>query len=485
MHSNRNIGLFSLSIDYFTVLIYLVLVVMGWVSIYSAVYSPESGSIFDLSQRYGMQMVWIGVSFTLAIVILLMDSKYFHLISYQLYFLSLLLMVGVLLFGKEVNGAKSWIGIGPIGIQPVEFMKIATALALAKFMSSSHFSIGMNRQLRMVGAIIFVPILIVLLQNDTGSAMVFSAFFVVLYREGFGQSLYLASAYLALVAILSFFITQEALIVLVLLSCLLFELFTRDSKFRSVKLVSQFIAIILAIFISIELLSMLLGFECSLLVNLLISIGATIPLLLYTAYRSGSRTLANYIGLLIAGIAVILFVDYAFENVLQGHQRERILDLMGIENDPRGAGYNAMQSKIAIGSGGLMGKGFLQGTQTQFSFVPEQSTDFIYCTVGEEWGFVGSMVVLILFGLLIYRLMRMGERQKEPFARIYCYSAAAIIFVHMFINIAMTVGLFPVVGIPLPFFSYGGSSLMAFTILVFIAIRLDGSQSEGTSRKLL
>ncbi len=485
MQNRNKIGLFSLNIDYTTILLYLLLVIIGWVSIYSAVYSPGSGSIFDLSQRYGMQLLWIGVSAILAILILLIDSKYFHIISYQLYFIALLMMVGVLLFGKEVNGAKSWIGIGPIGIQPVEFMKVATALALAKFMSSSHFSINKARQFRVIGAIIFVPIFVVLLQNDTGSAMVFSAFFIVLYREGVNQSIYLISIYLALVSVLSFFISKEALVLLVLVSCIVFELWSASSKYRSVKLVTQYLAILLAIFLLIQGISLLLGLGCSVLLSLLIAIGSTIPLLLYSAYRSGSRTLANYVGLLVVGISVVLLVDYAFENVLQSHQKERVLDLMGIVNDPQGAGYNAMQSKIAIGSGGLLGKGFLQGTQTQFSFVPEQSTDFIYCTVGEEWGFVGSILVLILFALLVYRLMRMGERQKEPFARIYCYSVSSVIFIHVAINISMTVGLFPVIGIPLPFFSYGGSSLMVFTMMVFIALRLDGAQTDGTSRKLL
>lgn len=481
MEQDRKIGLFSSNIDFTTVAIYITLVMMGWLSIYAAVYNDDHRSVFDLSQRYGVQLVWMGVSFIMAISILLIDSKYYHMFSNHFYWLMVLLMVGVMFFGKEVKGAKSWIGIGPIGIQPVEFMKIATALALAKFMSSYDFNLRHRKTLLYVAGIILLPVFIILLQNDTGSALVFAAFFMVLYREGFGAAIYIVCAILLLVAVLTFFIEPFALTICVFAVVAVAEAVSS----RRVPNVIRYVAGVALLFILIEITRSLLSMGSDHFVSILLAVAITVPVVIAYVIRGVSRTALIYLGLFVAGVSMIFVVDYAFENVFQPHQQVRILDLLGIDNDPQGTGYNAMQSKIAIGSGGMWGKGFLQGTQTRFSFVPEQSTDFIFCTVGEEWGFAGSMIVVLLFSWLIFRLMRMGERQKEPFARIYCYSVAAIILVHFVINIMMTIGFLPVIGIPLPFFSYGGSSLIAFTILVFIAIRLDSSQWEGSSRRLL
>lgn len=484
---NRKIGLLSSNIDYITIFVYIVLAFFGWISIYAAVYNDDGRSIFDLSQRYGMQMVWLAISFTFAIAILLIDSKYYHLLAYHIYWVAVLLMVGVLIFGREVNGAKSWIGIGPVGIQPVEFMKIATALALAKFMSSYNFNISSSGNLVWVALIIFFPILMVLLQNDTGSALVFFSFFIVLYREGFGATIYLVTMYMALVAILGFFLSVELMVVLVLVSMVLFELYTNRRRvliMAQLKPIVRYLALLVLLSLVIEFIQVLFMDEASLEWSVILAVLITSPLVVGYVLNGRSRSAQWYLVLFVASAMLVLAREYAFDNVLQPHQQERILDLLGIEDDPQGAGYNAMQSKIAIGSGGLYGKGFLQGTQTRFSFVPEQSTDFIFCTIGEEWGFVGSMSVVLLFGFLIYRLFRMGERQKEPFARIYCYSVAGVFLLHFAINIMMTIGIFPVIGIPLPFFSYGGSSLLAFTVMLFIAIRLDSSQWEGTARKL-
>lgn len=481
---NRKIGLLSSNIDYTTIFIYVVLVFMGWVSIYSAVYDEAQTVFFDFSHRYIMQMVWIGISFSVAFAILLIDSKYYHILSYQIYWMALLLMVWVLFFGREVNGAKSWVGLGPIGIQPVEFMKIATALALAKFMSSFNFNIKHVKSLYIVGAIIFAPILLILLQNDTGSALVFSAFFIVLYREGFGAALYLISGYFVLLAMLSFFFTTEAMIVIVFVSTIIITLFSNYKKEKGLSYlhILRYAALVVLLFIIVELFLVIVGDGSDVLFSMVCTVGLTIPLVVAYVVKGGTISAFNALALFVAGIVLVMVVDYAFDNILQAHQRIRILDMLGIENDPRNSGYNALQSRIAIGSGGVLGRGFLQGTQTRFSFVPEQSTDFIFCTVGEEWGFVGSITVVLLFALLIYRLMRMGERQKEPFARIYCYSVTFIILLHFIINIMMTIGLFPIIGIPLPFFSYGGSSFLAFTIMLFIAIRLDSSQWEGAGR---
>lgn len=478
MNSSSRNNSIALKMDSLTVLIYLILVVMGWFSIYAAVYNPEdSGFILDISKRYGMQIVWIALSFTLAVIIILLDSKYFHMFSYHIYWAALLMMLGVLVFGKEVNGAKSWIGVGSIGIQPVEFMKIAAALALARFMSSFHFSLGRRQSVLTVALIIFVPILLVLLQNDTGSALVFFAFFLVLYREGVGAVIYLVTLYFMLIAVLSFFVSFDALVLCIFLSCLSFE-FMSYHRQGALRPVLRYLGGVMLVFVGVWLLSLVCGFGFSLSLGLVVGVLCMFPFVVRWVLKGFSRSALWYFVLFLSAVSFIFVVDYTFENILQPHQKERILDLTGIVSDPQGAGYNAMQSKIAIGSGGVFGKGFLEGTQTRFSFVPEQSTDFIFCTIGEEWGFFGSVIVLSLFGLLIYRLMRMGERQKEPFARIYCYSAAAIILFHVLINISMTIGLFPIIGIPLPFFSYGGSSLMAFSVLVFIAIRLDASQVD-------
>ena len=481
MDSNRKIGLTSSGIDYWTVLLYVVLVFMGWLSIYAAVYNDDHRSVFDLTQRYGVQMLWIGVSFVVALSILLIDSRYYHLLAYHAYWIGIAVMVGVTLFGTEVNGARAWISVGSFRIQPVEFMKIVTALALAKLMSSYNFSIKNRKALFNVGLLICLPVLLILMQNDTGSALVFAAFLIILYREGFGKSIYLLFGFFVFLGVVSFFMDDLALLLLVFFACVGLE----GLLSRNWASVVRYVALVGLLFIGVEGWRMVWGVVSNPYGSVLWAVGLSLPAVVYYFYGRRSRTVLAAVGLFVASVAFTFFVEYAFENVLQPHQQVRILDLLGLQNDPQGAGYNAMQSKIAIGSGGFWGKGFLQGTQTRFSFVPEQSTDFIYCTVGEEWGFVGSMAVVILFILLILRLMRMGERQQEPFARIYCYSVAAIIFMHFFINIAMAIGIFPVVGIPLPFFSYGGSSLLAFTVLVFVAVRLDSTQIEGSSRRLL
>ncbi len=483
-NEERKIGLLSSNIDFWTIGIYLLLVVCGWVSIYS-VTNEEAGEAFSLSTRYGKQLIWMGVSLVAGLSIVLIDTKYFHIFCYPAYWLALGLMLVVLLFGREVNGAKSWLSIGSVRIQPVEFMKIATAMALARFMSSPHFNIQQRDSLFKVACIIFIPVVVVLMQNDTGSALVFAAFFIILFREGFGASLYLVCFYWFLVAVLTFFLTPFSLALMVFVSCVLFEVVSNFQREGVVLAMVRYVALVAAIFLLLFFGFRLLGWGVGGEILLLLAVLATLPILIKNFLRGYSRTILNYTALFVVSVLLIFAVDYAFNNILQAHQKNRILDLVGIQDDPQGVGYNAMQAKIAIGSGGLSGKGFLQGTQTRFSFVPEQSTDFIFCTVGEEHGFIGSVIVVALFVVLILRLLKMGERQNEPFARIYCYGVAAVIFAHFFINIAMAIGLFPVIGIPLPFFSYGGSSLLAFSVMFFIAVRLDSLQFEGTGRKLL
>jgi rod shape determining protein RodA len=395
--------------------IFLLMVGMGWMNIYAAVYKEEHKAILDLSQNYGKQALWISGALLIAFGILIIDGKFYEKFSIPIYLLLLFILFVVLLVARDVKGAVSWIDIGHFKLQPSEFAKFATCLALAKYLSTLEMRMKHLKAKIVALLIIAVPALLILKQNDTGSALVFAAFIFVLYREGLSGNM----------------------------------------------LIIGFIAAAL--------------FVLTLLVSKIILIGIIVGaglLVFFLARKRKRNVLIIFSGVLIAS-AVVFSVDYAFNNVLQEHQRTRINVLLGKQSDLKGAGYNVNQSKIAIGSGGLTGKGFLQGTQTKFDFVPEQSTDFIFCTVGEEWGFVGSVVVIGLFMLLLWRIIFCAERQRNAFSRIYGYGVASILFFHLMINIGMTIGLAPVIGIPLPFFSYGGSSLWSFTILLFIFIKLD------------
>lgn len=460
--------------DWISVAVFVALVLIGWINIYAAVYDESHASIFDMTQRYGMQLIWIGVAFSIAISILLIDDKYYHILAYPLYWITILILIGVLFLGKEVNGAKSWIVIGPVALQPTEFMKFTTALALARYMSSYTFNIHRFKDLLMVGLILGLPVLIIILQNDTGSALVYGAFLLVLFREGFNGWVYVALIMVILLFILSFLLEPVPLLVALILVCVVGEVVTNGGWRKSIIYLAGLTLSTIFIYAAVNL----LGGELSLYASIMISVCLSLGAVLVYAYRYKIRNIAIFIALFFGSLGFTFTVDYVFDNVLQIHQQKRILDLLGLESDLKGWGYNVNQSKIAIGSGGFTGKGFLEGTQTKFNFVPEQSTDFIFCTVGEEWGFVGSALVVILFTILILRVMKMGERQQEPFGRIYCYSVAAIFFFHVLINIGMTIGIMPVIGIPLPFFSYGGSSLIAFTILLFVVIKLDMSKNE-------
>ncbi len=405
------------NIDWITLLVYFLLVLMGWVNIYAAVYNEEHQNIFDITQRYGKQLIWISAAVFMIFIILLIDAKFFSTFAFAIYGISIFSLIAVLLFGKEIAGSRSWFQIGSFGIQPAEFAKVATALALSKYLSTFNITIKRFKSLFFSLLIILVPAALILLQNDTGSALIFIAFILVLYREGLPGGILLLGV----------------LLIILFLVTLLLE--------------DQFYFLIAAL--------------------LLIS-GA----LFFFIKRSGINIIKVAL-LFIVLSGFVASVNYTFEKVLSEHQKTRINVLIGKEADLKGAGYNVHQSKIAIGSGGVAGKGFLKGTQTKYNFVPEQDTDFIFCTVGEEWGFLGSFSVIALFLLLFTRLIRMAERQKSDFARIYGYCVVSILFLHFLVNIGMTIGLVPVIGIPLPFFSYGGSSLWSFSILLFIFIRQD------------
>lgn len=469
MKSNEENSLTVGGLDWITILVYTVLVLMGWVNIYAAVYDEAHSSIFDISQRYGMQLIWIGVSAFIAISILLIDDKYYHILAYPLYWFSILVLIGVLLFGKEVNGAKSWL----FGIQPSEFVKFTTALALARYMSSYSFDIRNLKHLLHVAILLGLPVLIVMLQNDTGSALVFGSFLFMLYREGFNGWVYIALIMIISLFIFSFLLEPTALLIVLILVCVVGEGMT-NGNWRSKAIYPAGLALGSTLIYTVC--QLLLSIDISWYLSILIATTLSIGVVILYAYRYKINNILTFILLFFGSLGFTYTVDYVFNNVLQIHQQKRILDLLGLESDLSHWGYNVNQSKIAIGSGGFSGKGFLEGTQTKFNFVPEQSTDFIFCTVGEEWGFIGSAIVIILFVILILRLIRMGERQQEPFGRIYCYCVASVFLFHITINIGMTIGIMPVIGIPLPFFSYGGSSLIAFTILLFVAIKLDASK---------
>lgn len=465
------------NIDWLTVGLYVLMMFLGWFNIYAALYSDEHQSIFDISQQYGKQLIWIGAALVLALIIMLLEVNFYVFFSYIIYGVFMLLLVLVPFFGKEINGARSWFQLGPITFQPSEFAKFATALGLARYMSTHGFKLQTTQSLLTVAAIIFGPVVFILLQNDTGSALVYFSFVLVLYREGLSGVVLFFGTLVAILFVLALVLTNLTLaLMLVGAALLMFLVFNSKRK--------QFIYITIIYALSIGFF-ILLSYVVRTKFNMAqFILGGAIVGSLIVLYYSVQNKIPNYTKIAIVFIGSILFtisVDYGFENFLEPHHQVRINELLGIESNPQGAGYHVNQSKIAIGSGGVWGKGYLNGTQTKFDFVPEQSTDFIFCTVGEEWGFAGTLTIIFLFMFLFMRLIFLAERQRSTFSRIYGYSVAVILFFHFMVNIGMTIGIMPVIGIPLPFFSYGGSSLWSFTILLFIFIRLDASRLEKLS----
>lgn len=462
-------------LDWQLILIYLILVLIGWVNIFSSVYDPElSKGILSFSERSGMQFAWILTSFGLAaLIIYVINPKFYSVTAWFIYALAILALLGVLVVGVDVNGSRSWVEIGPLRLQPAEFSKIATALALSSLLGKYNFHLKSLKSATRVAITIIFPMLLIVLEKETGSALVYFAFTFMLYREGLSGWFLI----LGILAIILFIMTLtfspfQSIIFLFSVAVIARGLFTKSIIQHIIFLVLFFPLMILVPKIgTIGYVASHIPFSDHNWLMVLISVPVIWHLVKAIKTRvSGSwRILAAFL----LSITLIYSVDILFERVLQDHQRARIESLLGITEDLQGSGYNVHQSKIAIGSGGLIGKGFLRGTQTKFNFVPEQSTDFIFCTVGEEWGFLGSLFVVILYTLLITRIIKLAEKQKDNFNRIYGYCVASIIFVHFFINIGMTMGLVPVIGIPLPFLSYGGSSLWSFTILLFIFIRLD------------
>ena len=417
--SNLGQNKFWKSIDLPIILLYIALVLIGWLNIYAAVFDESHASIFDLEKNYGKQLLWIATALFIGLMVLLIDSKFFSVFAFGIYGITLIMLVSVLFFGKYVNGSRSWFEIGSFRLQPAEFAKFATALVVAKYLSSGVKMERFSTKFSVLG-LIGLPMGLILLQGDVGSALTYVAFILVLYREGLSGIVLVIGLLIGIAFVLSLLFAKAAI---------------------------------------------------------LIAIAVVTAILLYILRRK-----KKIFPVIIAGAALVATMvvgfNYVFNNVMKQHHRDRINNLVGKEIDIKGAGYNVNQSKIAIGSGRLIGKGFLNGTQTKYDFVPEQSTDFIFCTIGEEYGFVGSVILIGLFLTLLLRIVFIAERQRSSLSRVYGYGVASILFLHVFVNIGMTIGLVPVIGIPLPFISYGGSSLWSFTILLFILIKLDANRQN-------
>ena len=461
------------NIDWVSILLYLLLVLIGWLNIYAAVYDENHSSIFDISQKYGKQLIWIGAAFVLAFLVLLTDSKFFTTFSMVIYGIMIFLLIAVLFFGTETKGARSWFEVGDFRIQPAEFAKFATNLAIAYVMSRHNFKVMRFSSLLTIGLILALPSGLIILQNDTGSALVYSSFILVLFREGLHGSILLLCFVAAAIFIMALLYSPFT-VLLVIIGGTLIAFYYYRHDIRELFQIILFIGCGFGLFVLIKWMFNLLISDYYMLLTVYVITSITA---IYPIYK---RKMKNMITLLLISwlcVGAAPSVNYAF-NHLQPHQQDRINELLGIRVDPKGTGYNVTQSKIAIGSGGLLGKGFLQGTQTKLNFVPEQSTDFIFCTVGEEWGFVGSTFIIVLLAVFILRIIKLAERQRSSFSRIYGYGVASILFFHVAVNIGMTIGMAPVIGIPLPFFSYGGSSLWSFTILIFIFLRLDANRLQ-------
>jgi rod shape determining protein RodA len=405
-------------IDRIALLLYIAMVIAGWLNIYAAVYNDEHSNIFDMSQRYGKQLIWIGTATVLAFIILMVEADFFSMFAWIIYGAIIFLLILTLFIGSEIKGSKSWLKFGEFGLQPAEFAKFATCLALAKFMSGREIKLTEWRDRIYAGSIILAPMAIIIGQHETGLALVFASLIFALYREGLPGT---------------FLLIGFGTIVLFVLSLIFPPIY--------------------------------------------VSIGVAIVGVLYYVFNKKIRFLWFYVAIVVLVSSGISYgTNFAFSK-LEPYQKNRIDNLLGKSSDNKGIGYNVNQAKIAIGSGGIIGKGYLQGTQTKYDFVPEQDTDFIFCTVGEEWGFIGSLLVLAAQLGLIIRIIILSEIQRSEFSRIYGYCIASLFFFHLMVNIGMTIGMMPVIGIPLPFFSYGGSSLWSFTIMLFIFLKLDSRRS--------
>ena len=470
------------SLDWWTILIYLTLLTFGWFSVCGASYSYGETDIFSLSTRSGMQIVWIATSIVLGFVLVMLDDRFYDSFAYIIYALLLLLLFATIFNPHSIKGSRSWLVMGPLRLQPAEFAKFATALALAKFMSVYGYNINQWKHFAATLVIILLPMLCIVLQRETGSALVYLAFFLMFYREGMPGSILFTG-----VAMVVYFVVgirfgdvmmgHSTTSVGMFSVLLLVQLFTAGmvwvycNRSHAIKMGLYMISATI-----LSLLLLLIPFNI-----VYVQLAITVVMIGWLLVQGLSSRIRQYFFIALFAIGSVGFfygADFIMNEVMEPHQRSRINVLLGLDEDLRGAGYNVHQSEIAIGSGGLKGKGFLNGTQTKLKYVPEQDTDFIFCTVGEEEGFLGAAGVLLLFLALVLRLIHLAERQPLRFGRIYGYCVLSIFLFHVFINVGMVLGLTPVIGIPLPFFSYGGSSLWGFTILLFIFLRIDAARSR-------
>lgn len=481
--ADKHQGIFQ-SLDKWTIGIYLALLIFGWISVCGASYTYGSTDIFSLDTRSGMQIVWIGTSIALGFVLLMLDDRFYNTFSYLIYVGLLVLLFATIFNPHEIKGSRSWLVLGPLRLQPAEFAKFATALAVAKLMSTYGFDIHKWKHFAAAVGVFLLPMLFIVAQKETGSALVYLSFFLMLYREGMQGSILFTGVAMVIYFVVG--IKYE--------DVMLWDTPTSVGKFVVLLLVQLFSIAMVYVYChkkreawtlagtTLGVTLLLLGFSEYVIPFDIVWVQflLTVLLILYLAYRAMATRIRNYFFISLFALGSVAFfysADYVLNEMMEPHQRVRINVLLGLDEDLAGAGYNVHQSEIAIGSGGLRGKGFLNGTQTKLKFVPEQDTDFIFCTVGEEEGFVGSATVLLLFLALILRLIHLAERQPFKFGRVYGYCVLSIFLFHLFINVGMVLGLTPVIGIPLPFFSYGGSSLWGFTLLLFIFLRIDAGRN--------
>ncbi len=485
-NNEKEKGVFQ-SLDWFTILIYLILLAMGWMSVCGASYDfDQGGNFLDFQTRSGMQIVWIGTSMLLGMLILSMDDRLIESLSYVIYLGFIILLAATPHLSHDIKGSLSWIKVGSFSIQPAEFAKFGTALCVAKVMGTYGFNMSKWRDFLLCVVLIVLPMGLIILQKETGSALVYLCFFLMMYREGMPGSILFSGVAAVVYFVVGVRFAEDPLWGIEVISLgkavvlFLILLFTVGMMWvytnRSARAFRVFMFGTGAMLVALVFSKYVIPFDVT-----WVQLGVCVIMILYLFYISLKERIARYfyIGLFAMGsLAFYYSASFVLDNVMQPHQQTRIRVLLGLEDDPRGAGYNVIQAKIAIGSGGLKGKGFLNGTQTKLKYVPEQDTDFIFCTVGEEEGFVGSATVLILFLFLILRLIHLAERQPYTFGRIYGYCVMSVFLFHVFINVGMVLGLTPVIGIPLPFFSYGGSSLWGFTILLFVFLRIDAGRNR-------
>ncbi len=472
------------SLDWWTIIIYIALLAFGWVSVCGASYTYGDTDIFSLDTRSGMQIIWIGTSIVLGFILLMLDDRFYDYFAYIIYGMLVLLLIATIFNPHEIKGSRSWLVLGPLRLQPAEFAKFATALAVSKLMSTYGFAIHNWKHFAAACGVIFLPMLCIVLQKETGSALVYLSFFLMFYREGMPGGILFTAVAMVIYFVVGIRYEEVMLwdtptsigkfVVLLLIqvfSAAMVYVYCGDKRSTWRIIIGSFVVTIASVLLS----KFVISFDV-----VWVQIAITAFMIGFLVYEGLSTRIRNFFYIALFALGSVVFfnlADYVLNDVMQPHQRVRINVLLGLDEDLAGAGYNVHQSEIAIGSGGLQGKGFLNGTQTKLKFVPEQDTDFIFCTVGEEEGFLGCAVVLFLFLALILRLIKMAERQPFKFGRVYGYCVLSIFLFHVFINVGMVLGLTPVIGIPLPFFSYGGSSLWGFTFLLFIFLRIDAGRN--------